>query len=471
MKKFYSLFLTILLVFGLTDLQAQDKNNPWQFSFGVSATNYNGANYTQPGMDFGDNLFNEYFNVSEHWNVQSGFSTATLTRYMDNGFSIGVRASVNKFSKFGDNANPTGGRPGMVFGQKTMFSGDLVITKTFNGIQFGKFQPYVELGGGQSFVDSEKDYHLNAGLGVSYAMTEKLSLKLNTIYRYNRKNDAVVTYSPNIIPHFQHNISFAINFGGKDTDKDGVYDRYDDCPSVPGLADFNGCPDDDGDGIENSKDACPNAPGLLEFNGCPDSDSDGVADPNDACPNTAGLSKFGGCPDSDGDGIEDSKDSCPNEAGPRRFRGCPDSDGDGVADPDDKCSNEAGDSDNAGCPNPTVDAIEKLNELGAVVQFEFNKSDLRDDAIELLLSVYNIMSKYGNTDFIIEGHTDSSGPKAFNKKLSLQRAERVKSHLVSKGVDGDRLSTAGFGEENPIQSNNTRKGRIANRRVEFKVVD
>ena len=93
-------------------------------------------------------------------------------------------------------------------------------------------------------------------------MTEKLSLKLNTIYRYNRKNDAVVTYSPNIIPHFQHNISFAINFGGKDTDKDGVYDRYDDCPSVPGLADFNGCPDDDGDGIETDKDACPNAPGL-----------------------------------------------------------------------------------------------------------------------------------------------------------------------------------------------------------------
>ena len=50
------------------------------------------------------------------------------------------------------------------------------------------------------------------------------------------------------------------------------------------------------------------------------------------------------------------------------------------------------------------------------MQFEFNKSDLRDDAIEFL-SVYDIMSKYGNTDFIIEGHTDSSGPKAFNKKL------------------------------------------------------
>ena len=153
------------------------------------------------------------------------------------------------------------------------------------------------------------------------------------------------------------------------------------------------------------------------------------------------------------------------------YNGCPDSDGDGISDPNDKCPNEAGPADNAGCPNPTAEAIEKLNELGAVVQFEFNKSNLRDEAVELLLSVYNIMSKYGNTNFSIEGHTDSSGPKAFNKKLSLERAEKVKSHLVSKGVEADRLSTEGFGEDNPKESNNSRKGRIANRRVEFKVVD
>ena len=61
--------------------------------------------------------------------------------------------------------------------------------------------------------------------------------------------------------------------------------------------------------------------------------------------------------------------------------------------------------------------------------------------------------------------------KAFNKKLSLERAEKVKSHLVSKGVEADRLSTEGFGEDNPKESNNSRKGRIANRRVEFKVID
>ena len=463
MKNFVKIFFVLTLALFTTQSIAQDKNNPWQFSFGVSALNFNGTNYTSPSgsIDLGPSLFNEYFNVTDHWNVQSSFSTVTLTRYAENGYSIGFRASVNKFSKLGDTS----------ITPKTIITGDLVLTKTLSALTFCSLEPYIELGAGQSFVGGDNDYHLNAGAGVSYAVSDKVHLKLNTIYRHNKKNNGIVSYVPDVIPHFQHNLSVAINFGGKDTDKDGVYDRHDDCPSVPGLPEFNGCPDDDGDGIENSKDACPNAAGLLEFNGCPDSDGDGIADPNDACPDVAGLAKFNGCPDSDGDGIEDGKDACPNAAGPRKFNGCPDSDGDGIADPDDKCPNEAGPSDNSGCPNPTAEAIEKLNELGAVVQFELNKSNLRDDAIELLLSVYEIMAKYGNTNFLIEGHTDSSGPKAFNKKLSLERAENVKSHLVSKGVEGDRLSTAGFGEDNPKESNNTRKGRIANRRVEFKVVE
>ncbi len=463
MKNFVKIFFVFTLALFTTQSWTQDKNNPWQFSFGVSALNFNGTNYTSPSasIDLGPSLFNEYFNVTDHWNVQSSFSTVTLTRYAENGYSIGFRASVNKFSKLGDTS----------ITPKTIITGDLVLTKTLSALTFCSLEPYIEVGAGQSFVGGDNDYHLNAGAGVSYAVSDKVHLKLNTIYRHNKKNNGIVSYVPDIIPHFQHNLSVAINFGGKDTDKDGVYDRHDDCPSVPGLPEFNGCPDDDGDGIENSKDACPNAAGLLEFNGCPDSDGDGIADPNDACPDVAGLAKFNGCPDSDGDGIEDGKDACPDAAGPRKFNGCPDSDGDGIADPDDKCPNEAGPSDNAGCPNPTAEAIEKLNELGAVVQFEFNKSNLRDEAIELLLSVYEIMAKYGNTNFLIEGHTDSSGPKAFNKKLSLERAENVKSHLVSKGVEGDRLSTAGFGEDNPKESNNTRKGRIANRRVEFKVVE
>jgi outer membrane protein OmpA-like peptidoglycan-associated protein len=355
--------------------------------------------------------------------------------------------------------------------KQKMISADVMIIKDFSKLTFFNFEPFVEFGAGQSFVESEKDYFVNVGVGVHYPLSEKVAIKLNSSFRKNFMNDAAVNYVPNLLPHFQHNLGISINFGGKDTDQDGIYDQHDDCPQQPGLPEFNGCPDNDGDGIENSKDACPDTPGLLEFNGCADSDGDGIADPMDKCPNVAGLSKFGGCPDTDGDGIEDAKDACPETAGLRRFRGCPDSDGDGIADPQDKCPNDFGPSDNEGCPNPTAEAIDKLNNLGAVVQFELNKSNIKPSAYDILMAVYDLMSTYGNTNFLIEGHTDTSGPKAFNNKLSLDRANKVKSHLIDKGVDSERLSTVGYGEDKPKESNNTRKGRIANRRVEFKVVE
>lgn len=79
--------------------------------------------------------------------------------------------------------------------------------------------------------------------------------------------------------------------------------------------------DKDGDGIANDKDDCPTVKGLAVFNGCPDSDGDGIRDTEDVCPSTKGLAKFKGCPDTDGDGFQDSEDACPKVAGP--INGCP----------------------------------------------------------------------------------------------------------------------------------------------------
>jgi hypothetical protein len=58
-----------------------------------------------------------------------------------------------------------------------------------------------------------------------------------------------------------------LKFGGTDTDGDGIFDKDDACPTVFGLAAFNGCPDTDGDGIEDSKDDCPTVFGLAALNG------------------------------------------------------------------------------------------------------------------------------------------------------------------------------------------------------------
>ena len=472
MNNFVKIFFVFSMIFFTTKSLSQDKNNPWQISVGTSAVNFYGT--AQEGLCDGCNdLFQDYFAVDKYWNIQTFFSTASIARYADNGFSIGIRASLNKFDQIGN----TNAIPGYVDGkgpEKTMITTDLFVSKAFPKLTFFKFAPFLEGGVGQANVDDTNAYTLNAGMGVDFPIGNKAFIKLNTVYRKAFDNDGgpkTVYYAPGVNTHWQHNVSLAINFGGKDSDADGIYDQHDDCPFEPGLEEFNGCPDTDGDGIPDKDDSCPTTAGMAEFNGCADTDGDGISDPNDNCPDVAGLAKFGGCPDTDGDGIEDAKDACPEVAGLRRFRGCADTDGDGIADPKDKCPNEAGPADNDGCPNPTEEAIEALNELGATVQFELNKADLKPEAIELLINVYNIMSKFGNTNFSIEGHTDTSGPKAFNQKLSEDRAEKVKSHLVEKGVDGTRLSTKGFGEDSPKVSNNTRDGRITNRRVEFKVVD
>lgn len=85
----------------------------------------------------------------------------------------------------------------------------------------------------------------------------------------------------------------------KDTDNDGINDKYDKCPNTYGLEAFDGCPDSDSDGIMDSEDDCPDEYGLEEFNGCPDSDDDGIPDREDYCPKTPGLKIYDGCENND----------------------------------------------------------------------------------------------------------------------------------------------------------------------------
>lgn len=143
--------------------------------------------------------------------------------------------------------------------------------------------------------------------------------------------------------------------GCPDKDDDGIIDSEDACPDSAGTVEFNGCPDRDGDKIIDRKDECPDEAGLAQFNGCPDKDADGVPDKLDVCPDVFGLKEFDGCPDKDGDSIPDKDDLCPDMYGPKQYKGCPDKDGDSVLDKDDLCPDVAGAVDNNGCPWPDTD--------------------------------------------------------------------------------------------------------------------
>ncbi|SFU26972.1 Outer membrane protein OmpA [Pustulibacterium marinum] len=464
MKHLNKLVLACFVCFGLTNLNAQDENNPWAISIGANAVDF----YPTNANTMVGNWFSEYFNVEDHWNILPSVSTLSVSRYVGAGFAVGVRGSINKIDSYGD----------MSVDDLNYYSADAEVKYSLGqAMNTNWFEPYVNVGGGYTWITSEaglKNYDgssddignptLNGGLGINFWLSDNIGINVQSTYKHQFGDDA--------LPHFQHVAGFTFKFGGKDTDGDGIYDKNDACPEVAGLPEFNGCPDSDGDGIQDSEDACPNEAGLAEFMGCPDSDGDGVADKDDKCPKTAGLKTLQGCPDADGDGVADKDDKCPNQAGPVANGGCPwpDTDGDGVLDKDDQCPEVKGTKANKGCPEVTEKVQKQLNDYAKTILFDSGKSSIKAQSEEVLQNIVDILEEYPSAKFTVEGHTDSVGSDSLNQKLSESRALSVKDYLTSHGIDGFRLSAKGYGESKPIDTNKTRAGRANNRRVEINLV-
>jgi len=104
------------------------------------------------------------------------------------------------------------------------------------------------------------------------------------------------------------------------------------------------------------------------------------------------------------------------------------------------------------------------------VNFETNKATLTKASETTLGLALNALLASPDLDVLIVGHTDNVGTAAYNKKLSLRRAETVKSWLIGKGISVKRLSVAGKGFDEPIDDNTTPEGRTNNRRIEFRVL-
>ena len=451
MKQLSKLLVVGLLLIGFNNIQAQDENNPWQVSFGVNAIDVYPTNDQDAAYPTGT-LFSEYFNANDHWNILPSISYISVSKYVGDGFSVGARGSLNRISKLGD----------VRVDDLSHYAIDGTIK--YNILKDKKIIPFVEIGGGYTWVDEIGAGTANAGIGASYWFTDNIGFSVQTSYKH--------VFEDYGVKHFQHLAGIAIKFGGTDTDGDGIYDKDDACPEVAGLAAFNGCPDSDGDGIEDGKDSCPNEAGSKELNGCPDADGDGIADKDDACPNEAGLAALAGCPDADGDGVADKDDACPNEAGPAENKGCPwtDTDGDGVLDKDDQCPDVAGTVANKGCPEVTEEVQKQLNDYARTILFDTGRASLKTESVSVFVDIIKILNEYPNAKFTVEGHTDSVGSEKLNQSLSEKRANSVRDFLVQEGIGADRLTAIGYGEAKPIASNANRAGRTQNRRVEINLV-
>jgi outer membrane protein OmpA-like peptidoglycan-associated protein len=118
-------------------------------------------------------------------------------------------------------------------------------------------------------------------------------------------------------------------------------------------------------------------------------------------------------------------------------------------------------------PPPPPPAKRKMILRG--VNFDFDKSNIRADARPVLDEAINILNTESGISVVAEGHTDSVGTDAYNKRLSERRARAVKDYLVKGGISSSRIETVGYGESQPVASNDTADGRAQNRRVELKV--
>ena len=436
MKNLISSFICLSFLF-LHNIKAQTLDKPWSFSVNSNILNLLGNNL-EDGINFGGPALG-------------------LSRYLSSGLSIGSQISIGKVDNFNDSYNYSSVDGFLKFN----LSEGNIVPYFIGGYGFSLFSDGIDRKG--LFPSSETSRTIFGGVGLGYYLTDNVSINLQSTYRSMNENDG--------FNHLQNFVGIVYSFGSGDSDKDGVSDKKDKCPDVPGLKEFEGCPDTDGDGIPDKEDQCPEISGTPEFNGCIDSDGDGISDPDDKCPEEYGMKDMNGCPDSDGDGISDDIDECKGAQGPNENNGCPwpDSDGDGVPDKDDLCKDEVGILSNKGCPELSSEIVATLNEFGSKIYFPANSSKIIGKKTrEVLEDIKNILSENPKGNIIIEGYASSDGDEDFNIDLSVRRAKAVLDYLINLGISANRLEAEGYGELKPLGDNSNPQGRAMNRRVQFK---
>ena len=331
----------------------------------------------------------------------------------------------------------------------------------------------------------------NAELGGGFQlwMTDALGV------RFEHRHLAWISHSDRkILTHtfvMTAGLTYALGGHPRDTDRDGLPDRRDDCPNTLAGAKVNarGCPNDsDGDGVLDGLDACPDTPkgATIDARGCPsDADQDGVFDGLDQSADTPRGARVDakGCPsESDHDGVLDGIDRCENTPAGAKVdaTGCPiDSDGDGVPDGIDQCPNTTKGLvvDPKGCPISYVERETELLDTGMIrlqnVTFETGKADLKPESLPVLDSVGDLLSQWPDLKIEIGGHTDSRGSAKLNARLSQARADSVRAYMLRRfpRLSPEQYVTKGYGPSQPIAPNDTEGGRAQNRRVEFVVLN
>ena len=252
-----------------------------------------------------------------------------------------------------------------------------------------------------------------------------------------------------------------------DRDSDGLLDNVDKCPmdaeDIDQFEDGDGCPDNDNDsdGIADDLDRCPltmeDVDNFDDSDGCPDTDNDndGVPDEADQCSlvpeDMDNFMDLDGCPDldNDEDGIPDERDECPMKK---------------------ETVNRYQDTD--GCPDAKATIRGDAITIEEKVRFNSKETTIAAESFPVLDDLVVFLKETPGIRLImVEGHTDTRGPADRNMTLSQERADAVRTYLVTHGIAEDRVRSQGLGETQPLVfPEMSEVGYEMNRRVEFKVL-
>lgn len=295
-----------------------------------------------------------------------------------------------------------------------------------------QFQPFLVVGGGAPIGISNARMTLNSGvIGEGYiGAGARINTDRGFAFRLDARFSIIPGENPPVLGYeAEFNVGIDFHFGEKKVK-----------PAEETTAPV-GPKDTDGDGIPDDKDKCPDRP----------EDFDGFED-DDGCPDI----------DNDGDHVLDIADKCPLQ--PETMNGYEDDDG---------------------CPDTVPPDVESLKGTVEGLIYAEGETAVRDSAQKSIANIAKIMADHPSIKVILIGHTDDREAKAFATaepgqpapdlesiatQLSHGRAEAVRQALVQAGVPQGRVVVDGVGAEDPVADNNTAKGRLANRRVEIKLM-
>ena len=454
-------YIIISLLLFCTNSFSQYNENKWIISASFDAVDLypTGIKTDAPYYPQGG-IFEDLFNVSDHWNF--GGPSVSISKLIYKGLYFGTELSINKIKKIEGQDNF----------DYTFYGGQVFLKKTFYSTK--KARPFLKLGYGISGIDRGlfgdtipfSQYFsktLSPGFGVHFRITNNFGFEISSSF-----NKAIDFGG---ITHLRHKAAIYIGIGDRDRDGDGIINRKDKCPKIPGLPEFNGCPDNDGDGIPDLEDKCPNEPGVKLNNGCPEKDE--ALDENNLMSDKNKELQLGVVSSTFSKNTTNTKEESGNQEVLAENNSMSNKNKElqlevvssAFSKNTTNTKQESNDQISKDISNITFLINKKLDENRIIYFPAGSIKILGKKNLVKLRGIFKLITNQKDLKVLLEGHSSDDGDSLSNLELSRDRAIIIKQTLIDLGTDPGRIKIKALGEEEPIFDNKSINGDRFNRSV------